>query len=51
MGIDYGDIAVPDSTISLQFTFLWVDEDPGKVKTTTFKSGHLLRGGAEFRCE
>ena len=27
MGIDYADIAVPNSTISLQFTFLWVDED------------------------
>ncbi len=27
MEIDYADIAVPNSTISLQFTFLWVDED------------------------
>ncbi len=27
MGIDYADIAVPNSTNSLQFTFLWVDED------------------------
>jgi hypothetical protein len=27
MGIDYADIAVPNGAVSLQFTFLWVDED------------------------
>ena len=27
MGLDYGDIAVPNDVVSLQFTFLWVDED------------------------
>jgi hypothetical protein len=27
MGIDYADIVVRNSTISVQFTFLWVDED------------------------
>jgi glucoamylase len=27
VGIDYADIAVPNSAVSLQFTFLWVDED------------------------
>ncbi len=26
-GIDYADIVVPNSTISVQFTFFWVDED------------------------
>jgi hypothetical protein len=27
VGIDYADIAVPNGAVSLQFTFLWVDED------------------------
>ena len=27
LGIDYADIVVPHSTISVQFTFLWTDED------------------------
>jgi glucoamylase len=27
VGIDYADIVVPNSTISMQFTFFWVDED------------------------
>jgi glucoamylase len=27
VGIDYADIAVPNCAVSLQFTFLWVDED------------------------
>ena len=26
MGIDYADIVVPRCTISLQFTFFWVEE-------------------------
>jgi hypothetical protein len=27
VGIDYADIVVPNSTISMQFTIFWVDED------------------------
>ena len=27
MGIDYADITMPNDAVSLQFTFLWVDED------------------------
>jgi hypothetical protein len=51
VGIDYADIVVPNSTISMQFTFFWRMKIAGKPRTTTFKSGQLLRCGAESRCE
>jgi glucoamylase len=44
MGIDYADIAASKATISLQFTFFWVEENRWEGKET-FKSMHLLGGG------
>jgi glucoamylase len=35
LGIDYADIVVPDGAVSLQFTFLWVDED--RWETNNYK--------------
>jgi hypothetical protein len=48
MGIDYADIAVPNGAVSLQFTFLWVDEDRWEGKEYNVQAS---APGAEFRCE
>ena len=46
VGIDYADIVVPNSTISVQFTFLWLDEDrwEGQDYNVQVRATPQLRG-------
>ncbi len=51
MGIHYADIAVPNSTISLQFTFLWVDEDRWEGKDYNVQVRAPAQRGGKSGCE
>jgi glucoamylase len=51
MGIHYADVAVPNSTISLQFTFLWMDEDRWEGKDYNVQVRAPAQRGGKSGCE
>jgi glucoamylase len=51
MGIDYADIAVPNSAVPLQFTFLFVDEDRWEGKDYDVQVRAPAQRGGKSDCE